>query len=402
MFNFQNLQSFKTLYIAYSGGLDSHALLHAVNQLCKQSHIQAIHINHGLNKNATDWQQHCRTICENLNIDFEAIEVVVKPKRGESLEALARQARYAEFSKLMSKDSCLLTAHHADDQAETVLLQMLRGAGVKGLAAMPKITVFSNGHHARPLLDVNRSDLLNYAKAHQLQWIEDDSNQAMRFDRNYLRHQITPLLKQRWPSFNKTLTRVASHCAEADQLLQEMAHEDLQKVMAVSSKALSIDKLQQYSKPRQANILRHWLLHLQLPLPSLGMISRIQNEVMTARHDATPEVSWAGAECRRFRGKLYAMAPLSVLAAEYKWDLQKPLVLPIGVLDPEQLNSVKLPENCTVKVRFRQGGERFHPAGRQGSHPLKKLFQEWGVPPWLRDKIPLIYFQDRLVCVLGY
>ncbi|MBL4647518.1 MAG: tRNA lysidine(34) synthetase TilS [Gammaproteobacteria bacterium] len=392
----------KRIIIAYSGGLDSHVLLHLASNYCtKRQTLLAVHINHGLQTQAVQWAKHCEKICDALAIPWQVINLHLGDEKN-NIEATARAARYQALAKFVKKNDVLLMGHHVDDQAETYLLQLLRGAGIKGLAAMPQSALFAEGHLVRPLLTTTRAQLHDYAQQHQLHWIEDASNQDLRFDRNFLRQQVIPLLKQRWPQIANTIARSAQHCARADSLLSDLAHADLSDII---TDKLSVKKLLLLSVQRQMNAIRTWLHYLKLPLPSEKKLQHVVNDVLHAKADATPLVSWHGVQIRRYRHYLYAMTPLAFFDPQqtFAWQLPKPLTLPIGTVtikDIEQLDLKKLPTHLTI--RFRQGGEYFHPAGRQHSQCLKKLMQTWHIPPWQRQRIPLLYHQQQLIAVLGH
>ncbi|MEJ2360381.1 MAG: tRNA lysidine(34) synthetase TilS [Gammaproteobacteria bacterium] len=398
--------------LAFSGGVDSHVLLHALVQIRDRlgcARLHAIHINHGIHPDAAQWARHCAIICQELDVSYETHSLELSRSAGNSLEALARDARYATFTRVMQADDMLLLAHHQDDQAETLLLQLLRGSGVKGLAAMPALTRFATGWLARPLLTQNREDLLGYAMAQQLPWIEDPSNQDTAFDRNFLRHAVLPLMRQRWPALNTALSRAAQHQAEAASLLDEQARQDLAAVANTHSPVLPVAVLTPLSPARQRNVLRYWLHRVcGLPLPSSVQLQRILDEILPAAADAMPLVHWPGAEVRRYRDALYAMPPATVVDSHWHrhWDLQVPLDLADGrQLQSRQRRGVGL--SCSileqgVSIRFRQGGERCRLPGHSHHHELKKLFQDWGVPPWCRERIPLVFVGEELVQVVGF
>ncbi len=408
------LQGTRRFCLAYSGGVDSHVLLHALVSLRQANRfsipIHAFHVNHGLSPNAAQWSAHCRSICLALDIPIQVLIVDARACGGESPEAKAREARYAALSSATMTGDVWLTAHHQDDQAETFLLQLLRGAGVEGLSAMPIVQPFSSGRLVRPLLDINRQTIQDYAQAEQLQWVEDESNQQHHFDRNFLRHEVMPLLKQRWPSAAKTITRAATHCATAARLLNRDADELVSTVQGSSADRLSVLGLQQLSSEQQALLLRHWIHRLGFPRPSAVHIQQIQLTVLGAQWDTSPLLHWRGAEIRRYRDELFLLAPQLAHDATRKWiwDLQTDLDmessgrLALKVAAAGQGFSVtRLREQGAIEVRFRLGGERFRQRGRD-THSLKKLMQEWGIPPWQRDRIPLLYAADQLVSVAGY
>jgi len=400
----------KVIWVAYSGGCDSHALLHALVALRSElsAEIKAIHINHGLSPLANEWEQHCRSICKNLAVAYTAIKVDASSKN-KSPEEAARHARYAEWKKLLKQDEVMVLAHHQDDQAETVLLQLLRGSGVKGLAAMPAQQRFSQGVLARPMLGFLREEIVAYAVEQKLHWIDDPSNFDTDFDRNFLRHDVVPLLETRWPALKKTLSRTATHSAEADQLLSELAAQDWLTVK--NEQQIQISQLTRLDEKRQRNVVRYWLATVcQLTLPDTIHLQRILDEVLTAADDAAPEVIWRGGEVRRYQGMLYAQKELIEQdnSKVLSWfELEKPLQLGAGLRlsvkasVSEGLSQAKL-KNAEISVRFRQGGETCRPMGRGNTQQLKKLFQEWQIPPWKRASIPLIYVNDELAAVVGY
>ena len=395
--------------VAYSGGLDSQVLLYALSRILPKTRLRAVHINHGWHVDAARWAETCRQTCSSLGMFCEVITVDTQPKKGKSLEACARQARYAAMAKLVQAEDCLLTAHHRDDQAETLLLQLLRGAGLPGLASMSRVMSFGTGLLVRPLLDFTRLELQAYAEQRQLTWIEDSSNTDLRFYRNFVRHRVLPLLQQRWPASSKTLVRVAEHAAEAQQLLEEYAHEDWLKVREPLSNRLVISRLLDLTPARRRNCLRYWLKQLSFSLPSQMQLQQIEL-LLKSKRDANPEINWGDFQVRRYRDFLYAL----VLKKESKlshldisWDLKQALTLPTGnflTVDRVIGNGIACDRlrKKSISIGFRQGGERFHVQGRLGSHPLKKLFQEWGIPPWQRQEIPLIYYEEKLIAVAGY
>lgn len=395
-------------WVAYSGGLDSQVLLHAL--ACLRSHtcvppFQALHINHGLQPEAADWAEQCRRYCEQHAILLRVLPVTVAPVRGESLEAVAREQRYGAFVEQMGEGDLLLTAHHQDDQAETVLLQLLRGSGLAGLAAMPPCTPFGPGHHARPLLGFSRAQLADYARAEGLSWVEDPSNRNRSFDRNYLRQEVIPLLTHRWPALGRTVSRTARHCAEAQRLIDGLAAADLAQLQR-EGKCLEVAGLAQLPPSRARAVLRSWIRDCGLPLPDAAHLDRVLGEMVAARPDRNPVVHWPGAELRRFRGWLWLSSPLPPFDPEtvLAWDGKAPLELPAGLgrlyAEPGSCGiSFAAWKTGKILVHFRAGGERCRPAGKAMTRSLKKLFQERGIPPWLRERVPLISLDGQLAAV---
>lgn len=397
-------------WVAYSGGLDSQVLLHALSCLLPKKRLRALHVNHGWHVNATQWVAICRQTCEKLGISCDIISIDACSKSGESPEAYARIARYTAMTQKIPFGDFLLTAHHRNDQAETLLLQLLRGSGLKGLASMPFCQEFSKTNVLRPLLDFTRLELYIYAQEHQLTWIEDDSNKDLRFNRNYIRHQVLPLIQQRWPQADKTIARAAANLAEADSLLDEIAHQDWLLLKGSAPNILIISSLQKLSTRRRNNVLRYWLKQLGYSLPSQKQLLQI-DILLKSRIDASPQVNWGNIQLRRYRDNIYALNLVenekNFEAELISWKFDQTIVLPtLDQLTAKQVLGVGLNDSLLkerqVNVTFRQGGERFYSRNRQGSHPLKKLFQEWAIPPWQRNKIPLIYYQKKLIAVVGY
>ncbi|WP_455203571.1 tRNA lysidine(34) synthetase TilS, partial [Kaarinaea lacus] len=355
------------------------------------------------------WSAHCAGVCNTLDVPCECITVNAQAAPGESPEAAARQARYDALSKFVQSNDCLLTAHHQDDQAETLLLQLLRGSGPKGLAAMPLWTDFAQGYLARPLLSFSREQIVTYARQQQLVWIDDVSNKDTAFDRNYLRLNILPLLKKRWPSLAKTVSRTAQLCAEASTILDETAADDLQHILGERADKVCIAKLTQLTQARQHNVVRHWLDSLDLRYPSQAILSQLWRSVIPAAEQAQPVLTWGSGEIRRYREFLYAQAPVADFNSTQVFACQPNQIIHIPLVGSLSLQSVKGQGLAIEKikgellsVRFRQGGERCRVFKRHGEHSVKKLFQELGVLPWMRDRIPLIYIGERLAAVGNY
>ena len=398
-------------WVAYSGGLDSHVLLHALVQRRSRLRgaLHAVHVDHGLHPESAHWSSHCERVCAALNIPCRVARVDAAPALGQSPEAAARAARYAALQSVLAPGDGLLTAHHRGDQAETVLLQLLRGSGPRGLAGMPALARFGAGWLARPLLDFDRAELREYALQHGLHWIEDSSNVDARFDRNYLRHEILPRLLARWPGASRALARAARHNAEAAHLLHALARIDLGPLRGCAPDTLSASALHALDPARRRNALRAWIEERGAPALSSVQLEQALTGVLECAPDAVPRLHWPGAELRRYRDEVYL---LSVPAphdpgVSLAWDMREPLSLPaeLGTLTAVPVVGTGLKavlcRQEAVTVRFRRGGERCRPARRGHDHALKKLFQEQGVPPWQRDRIPLIYLGDGLAAVAG-
>ncbi|QUM91330.1 tRNA lysidine(34) synthetase TilS [Moritella sp. 36] len=429
-----SLQSLTTkpmqIVLAYSGGLDSHVLLHLLaryQQLYSQHDYLAVHVHHGLSDNADAWLTHCQQTAAALGINFIAEKVVLNLGSRESLEAQARTARYQAIAKYLNDGSLLLLGQHLDDQLETFLLQLKRGAGVKGLSAMAAQMPFSlqaNCQIVRPLLTHSQQMLVDYASQAQLYWVEDESNNDQSYDRNFLRHQIIPSLKQRWPGIAHAVHRSAELCAEQQALADEIAQMDL-VTCEHSLAGLKIVELDKLSKIRRNNVIRFWLDTQRLPMPSRHHLDKLWLEVVNASDDANPQLSWQAGEFRRYQGVLYNQqkyAELKDVVIGLRHTKPQRIVLPdnIGFLylqdsiqDKRGVDTgntidegasticLKAPlEHEKVTIRFRGEG-KCHPVGRIGSRSIKKLYQEYQVAPWLRDRIPLIYYGEELVCAVG-
>ena len=400
------------LVVAYSGGVDSHVLLHALVALKNIHHkpIVLVHVHHGISQFADDWAVQAQLTAEHYGITCIIKKVIVA--KTASLESAAREARYQAFQSVLTIGDVLLLAHHQNDQAETLLLRLIRGSGVRGLAAMQAVGIVPfqslNIPCWRPLLTVKRQTIMHYAQQHGLQWIEDDSNTNTLFNRNYLRHQIIPLLQQRWPSVNQQLADTSQRMRDADELLQELAAIDYQQAQLAES-TLNIEVLSKLTAVRRNNLLRYWLQQLQLPLPDYADLMCVWSEVCLAQPDSEPLLAWRGVEIRRYQRQLFAMPPLISFntSLEIQWlDKSQPLLLPNGEsLSPTQaftgINATMW-QIGQVSIRYRQGGEKIQPIGRHQHHELKKLLQVQGVPTWQRQRIPLLYINQQLAAVLGY
>jgi tRNA(Ile)-lysidine synthase len=405
------------LLVGYSGGLDSRVLLELISRYVRQRSgfsLLALYVHHGLNIKADDWLMNCAQVCEALEVSFIAERVVIDKKNRQSLEDLARRARYNAFSQHLPEQGTLLTAHHQDDQLETLLLALKRGSGPRGLSAMPVQTSFASGHLFRPLLSFSRQQLLEWALSQQLSWIEDDSNFDERFDRNFLRQQVIPLLRQRWPEIAMTATRSAGLCAEQESLLDEIAQDDLAKSRYTDG-SLQIAVLDSLSKPRRHQLFRFWLRQLTGTVPSQVQLEKIWSEVALARQDAIPELCWQAGIIQRYQQRLYftASTPNVFSQANAKHidsqpiDIGIPLQLSNGVLTLEaDISSslrLRMPNDAeflTVEYGL-PGSLKAHPAGRAHSRELKKLWQEYGVAPWLRSATPIICYQGKIAAVVG-
>ena len=396
--HFPRLEQARKIYVGYSGGLDSHVLLHSAVATLGAERVIALHINHQLSEQASDWAQHCAQVCRGLGVDLQSHTVDVC-RRMSSTENTAREARYQVFEKTLGEGDILLLAHHQNDQAETVLYRLLRNSGPRGLAGIPLTRAVGRGSLLRPLLELPRSDLERYASEHQLKWIEDPSNTDLIHDRNYLRHQVTPALGNRWPDFAARIAASASLCQQADELSRDLAKIDLNKLGDKPERlgwSIELPGLIALSSLRQANVLRYWVsLHCQLP-PGNHSIKAVLETALPAGRDRVPLVVWPGGEWRRFNGRLFLLPSgwREKVPMACEWQADSPLKLADGsVLSAKPTNEqgLKLLPGEKLLIKFRSGGERCHPVGRVASSSLKKLLQEYQLEPWLRDRVPLIY-----------
>lgn len=395
----------KRWVVALSGGLDSTVLLHwLAKELAGCSSVielTAVHVNHGLQEEAVSWAEHCQRQCDTLRVPLTIETVDVDTQNGDGLEGAARLARYAALEGHIQSHSLLFTAHHADDQAESVLLALMRGSGVDGLAAMPVVRSFSAGHLVRPLLPVAREQLEEYAEAQQLSWIDDPSNQDESLRRNFLRQSVLPLLEQQWPAARKNLYRVAVLQAEQREITEEWAGSHLQR--AEADGALSVAYLKSLSDVIQRLVVRLWLRQQNQPLPSQHNWQGLL-EVMQADDSKSPVWHYAGGEVHRFQGRLYAVGKVcSPPDGNWSFDSALQCELPEGwgrlqLLEakkgsPNTLH-LRLEDMPNVRITFRQGGEKYL---RGGHHrPLKHWLQQ-RTPPWQRNKIPLLMLQQELL-----
>src|SRR5690606_22303719 len=351
-------------------------------RLIPQVTIRAIHVHHGLSPHADAWADHCRGECARLGIELSLVSVQVGEVQGQGLEAAARQVRYQAFHEQLAEGDILLLAHNRNDQAETLLLNLMRGAGVGGLAGMPRQRRLGQGLLFRPLLDWTRSELEEIARAWQLTWVEDESNQDEALARNYLRHQVIPALERQWPAAVSRIARSGDWCREADDLLEELAAEDLRRVLD-DAQSLCLHRLAGLSAIRQRHLLRYWLQSAGFGFPGEAGFQRIFTEMLPARVDAEPELRWPGAILRRYRDRLVLLPELLQATPDLvlPWDLRQPLQLPQGLLSLQTLAAGEVngfglrqprPDEV-VTVRFRQGGEVMRPAPSGMRRPLKKL-----------------------------
>jgi tRNA(Ile)-lysidine synthase len=393
------------LCVAYSGGLDSTVLLYALAQLrgVLAHDVRAVHIDHQLQQKSAEWAEQCKRAAERFEVPFKCLRVLVERSQ-EGLEAAARKARYDAFRGELELREVLLTAHHADDQLETMLLALMRGAGVRGLRGMPSVQPFAGGWLVRPLLDFPRSNLEAWAREQQLAWIEDPTNVSTSMDRNYVRHSIAPILAARWPSAPLSAGRSAEHLGEASTLLDDLAAIDA--APALVQGCLDVARLRELSSARRRNLLRYWLRSHGVRAPSSRKLAGIEHDVLEAERDRSLKIALETCELRRHRDLLYCMPALPRTASHeaLEWALPGPIHLPsgLGTLEMQRVHghglaSAKL--SSSLQISFRKGGEILKVAHNRPHRSLKKLLQDAKVLPWWRARLPFIYSGEDLVAV---
>ena len=425
------------IVVAYSGGVDSHVLLHALHRLRHEDHLHfylsVIHIHHGLSQHADQWQSHCEQVCSTLDVELQTANVNVQNGPRKSLEAQAREARYSKLVELAPANSQVLLGQHQDDQLETFLLQLKRGAGPKGLSAMNRAWMSQApspfdkqvGFY-RPLLDITQQDILDYAQQHNLKWCEDESNQNTDFERNFLRHDVLPVLQHRWPEISRSVSRSAALCADQQGLLDEVCAEKL-KLIKASGNSLHLPGLKVLSLSWLHQLVRFWLSELGIQSPSLAVLNQLKSDVLDAAEDATPILQWQGWQFRRFDQQLFVIkVGLEKITFNQVWQGEKSIQLPnnMGNLTFTQTGDVltnntitnRAPTNKTQvedmsqltvnpnsgTILIRSGGYsvRFKPAGYNHSKPIKQWFKQWKVAPWLRESVLLVIQNEQALALL--
>ncbi|MBL8260992.1 MAG: tRNA lysidine(34) synthetase TilS [Xanthomonadaceae bacterium] len=392
--------------LAWSGGMDSTVLLHLLAQDADQRArgLRAIHVHHGLHPDADAWAAHCEALAHAWSVPLTVVRVNVDRDSGLGIEASARQSRRAAFAAELRDGECLALAQHRDDQAETFLMRALRASGPDGLAAMRPWRAFGKGWMWRPLLDTSRDTLHIHARAHGLPWVDDPSNADAGFDRNFLRLQVMPLLRERWPHADAALSRAAHLAAESSDILAERDAAILSSVREEAGPGLSVIALRLLSPARRARLFRYWATSLGWPpLPAEG-IARIEQDLIAsgdAAHDRLPGFAWHGVAIRRWRDALYAIDGDHDLPRDWacEWDGSQPLALPNG--DTLRLKgAARFP--TPVRAHARQGGERIQlPERGPQHHSLKHVLQELEIAPWHRSRMPLLSTDDGTLLAAG-
>ncbi|MGB4811462.1 MAG: tRNA lysidine(34) synthetase TilS [Methylophilaceae bacterium] len=392
------------LVLALSGGLDSIVLLHLLNQARQiiPFHLNAMHVHHGLSQHADAWAEFCLKQCALLNVPIEVAHVTVAKNPKEGIEAAARNLRYQALLNHQPNGISphfIVTAHHQGDQAETLLLQLFRGAGVKGLASMAACD--EHQRLLRPLLAISRDALLAYATQHDLMWCEDESNRNVDFDRNFVRHAVLPLIQTRYSAIQPTLARTAAHLAEANHLLDDLAAMDAQPLLTKNS--LCLQGLGHLDTPRAKNMLRWWLANHQLNMPNTAFLTEILHQLLHAKQDANINIELSNFSLKRYQQRAYLVLAQVPQPFDLTWQGESELSLPNGgklLFRQEMGVGISLKQvTKPLRIKNRTGGEQLKPQLNRPSRTLKYLLQEASIPPWQRDFIPLIYCQDTLVYV---
>ncbi|MGH8216713.1 MAG: tRNA lysidine(34) synthetase TilS [Rhodanobacteraceae bacterium] len=395
------------LAVAFSGGVDSTALLHALSRVpeARECGLRALHVDHGLHPDSADWAAHCARFCETLGVPFVSLRCAVDSASGEGIEAAARRARYEAFAQSLQEGEWLALAQHRDDQIETVLLKLLRGAGPEGLGGMRPTRPLGPGVLWRPLLETSRDELSNYLIANELEGLNDPANRDPRFARNLLRHEILPAITRHWPHAGAAILHSARLCRAASEYLARGAEGAFAQLRR-DDRTMDADAWRALPEALRAPVLDRWLRQQSLPAPADGQRRELERQVGAAAEDAVPCVSWHGAEVRVWDGRLHASPPLPPLPGDWhsEWD-GGILLLPegCGTLVAEAADYAE-PSSTPVfdpplEVRLRRGGERIKPDGDPHTRELRALFQQARIPPWFRSRCPLIYNGDDLIAV---
>ena len=391
--------------VALSGGVDSVVLLHLMKQ-AQQQHLElkleAVYVNHGLSKYADEWQGFCQSLCEELNVAFKAVHVEIYERSRTSLEAQAREARYQALDENCIPGSVILLGQHLNDQLETFLLRLKRGSGLQGLASMPQTRLLASGRVCfRPMINITREQIEQFASEFAITHITDDSNVDERFDRNFLRHQVLPILMERFQGFEKSAARSIRLLQKQQSLLDEYTQNDLTHCQNKQG-GLSCEAIAGFSKPRQANLIRAWLNQFTHQLPSENQLQQIIEQGLTAKADAQIKICLQSGDVRRHQQHWYFVKEQAISEA---MDITLQSVELIGgrKLIVKAGKGIRKPrQDEQVRVEFNKPQARIKPLHKPGSNTLKHWFKDAKVAPWLRAQTPLIFYNDQLVQVVGY
>ncbi|MFK7863945.1 MAG: tRNA lysidine(34) synthetase TilS [Pseudohongiellaceae bacterium] len=406
------IPSKQKLCVALSGGMDSAVLLHSVVSARRFATVRAFHVNHQLSSNADTWQSYCESLCAKLGVSFESATVNVSNELGaggEGLEDAARRLRYQAFEENLREGELLLLAHHADDQYETLLLRLMRGSGVRGLASIPQRRVLGRGELFRPLLTLPRQDLADYARKAGLSWLEDESNQDTRFDRNYCRHDLLPVFEKRWPNYRNALQKSMLLLAEADTLADELAQLDFNESKTDVEEELELSVLQALSTHRLRNLLRFWLMTFGIRNAGWNTLTTLSDGLQSAKSnkgEARVLLETKTYSLAVFASRLHLLPTLKPALDDGRlWnfnegscDLPGNGSLQLCAAGTDQNFAIDREKLDQLEVRYRRGGEKLKLPGRP-TKSLKKLFQESSIAPWLRNRVPLLFSGDDLVFV---
>ena len=400
------LRRFNRIGIAFSGGLDSTVLLDLIAKFKDQNQIMVLHINHGVNEDSDDWEKFCKDKVNALGVEFKSWKLTDLSKISEEL---LRDKRYQYFEEWSNKGDLIVTGHHSDDQVETVLFRIFRGTGLKGLEGIKKFSKVKNLNFYRPLIDYKKEELLSYAKENDLHWIEDGSNKDSNFSRNLIRNEVIPLVHKRWPFINQSLEKITNRASKAQRILLEVAQEDLEKIKS-SLETLIIEELKILSKERLENLIYYWLIHVFDLKVSSGQMTQIISTILKPS-EGTSKFLVNSISGRKYQ-ILVTSKDINILSIDsfkplpedtcLNWNLKDTINIPSGKLSTKESLGKGLDKKYTCDgavIKARIGGEKCKPFGRNKSQKIKNLFQEFGIPDWKRDSIPLIYINKKIAAV---
>ena len=394
-----NKKNYDNFLIAYSGGSDSTALLYFAKKMAEKYEvgIRAVHVNHNLNIESKEWKNHCKIFCEKINIPLTIKNLNINLNPGDSIEEKAREERYSSIFSLMDARTVMMTAHHADDQAETFLYQLVRGSGVKGLSSMPIFKKVDKGYHLRPFLNLSKSAIIDIVDFSQLNYIYDKSNDNINFSRNFIRKEVLPIIKNKWPGSSATISRAAHNLSDSAKLNDDLASIDIKAYLLNDKNKICIN-VRELDDYRFNNVIRFWIKNNNFRMPSLEQIYSIYLNVFKAGDDKSPFFSCSEYEIRRYSDYIEIMSPLKKHDPEevYTWKFNKNLVISNLSIN---LSWGKLEERLgykidkDVEVKFRKKGQNIKLDSKKS---LKDYTRENKIPPWKRERTLLIYIDKEL------